>query len=76
MAEAMNFEDELDRAVNADPFIPFTIVTASGDRYDVPTSNWIAFGGDVVVVLRPKIGSARIRSYNIVAIELHDAAAR
>jgi hypothetical protein len=74
MAEPMIFEEELDRAVNADPFISFTIVTAGGDRYDVPTSNWIAFGDDVVVVLRPKVGSVRIRSYNIVAIELHEAA--
>ena len=74
MAEEMNFEEELDRAVNAHPFVPFTIVTAGGERYDVPTSAWIAYEGDVVLLLRPKIGSVRIRSYNIVSLEFHEPA--
>lgn len=70
--EPIEFEDELERVIRAEPFVPFTLVTASGDRYIVSFSNWIYSGRDVVVVLRPNIGFVKIRSYNIVAIEMYD----
>jgi len=31
--EALNFEDELRRLRYAEPFVPFTVVMASRDRY-------------------------------------------
>ncbi|HRK30766.1 MAG TPA: hypothetical protein PLD59_06775 [Tepidisphaeraceae bacterium] len=52
--EQLDFEEELSKAQFAQPFVPFTIVTASGDRYHVPSPHWIAFGEDVVIVLRPE----------------------
>lgn len=74
MPEELNFEDELNKTLDAEPFVPFTIVTASGDRYDVPSKRWVAFANAVVIVLRPRLGSVTIRLYNIVAIEVHEPA--
>jgi hypothetical protein len=74
MPEEFNFDEEIDRAVNADPFAPFTIVTACGDRYEVSHPNLIAFGGDVIMLLRPRVGSIRLRSYNVTALEIHESA--
>lgn len=72
--EQLDFDEELRRLATANPFVPFTVVTASGDRYDVPNSLWIAIGSDAVLVMRPRMGSATIRLYNIVALEAHESA--
>ena len=76
MAEELNFEDELTRAVEADPFIPFTVVMCSGDRYEVTSPRQIAFGSDVVFIFRPKSkgGSAYCRIYNVSSVEIAEPA--
>ena len=76
MAEELNFEDELIRAIKADPFVPFTVVMCSGDRYEVTDPLQIAFGSDVVFIFRPrsKGGSAYCRIYNVSSIEIAEPA--
>ena len=76
MAEELHFGEELDRLSNAERFVPFTVVMASGDRYDVTDPNLIAFGSDVVFIFRPKSkgGSAYCRIYNISSIEITEPA--
>ncbi len=76
LPEDLNFEEELDRLSNAEPFVPFTVVMASGDRYEVTNPNLIAFGSDIVFIFRPKSkgGSAYCRIYNISSIEITEPA--
>jgi hypothetical protein len=76
MAEELSFEDELIRAVNADPFIPFTVVMCSGDRYEVTSPMQIALGSDLLFIFRAKSkgGSAYCRIYNVSSIELAEPA--
>jgi hypothetical protein len=74
MPEELDFHGELERIADADPFVPFTVVTVSGDRYIVPVADWVMYKGDVVYIQRPKIGSVMIRVYNVVAIEFHETA--
>jgi hypothetical protein len=76
MVEELSFEEELTRAVNADPFVPFTVVMCSGDRYEVTNPMQIAFGSDVLFIFRGKSkgGSAYCRIYNVSSIELAEPA--
>jgi hypothetical protein len=72
MSQELNFEDELSRLRNAKPFVPFTVMMASGDRYEVDNPDLIAFGNDVVFIARSreKGGSAYCRIYNVSSIEV------
>ena len=72
MAEDLNFEDELARLVDARPFVPFTVVMASGDRYEVDDPHLVAFGNDMIFIFRSKAkgGSAYCRIYNVSSIEV------
>jgi hypothetical protein len=76
MAEDLSFEEELTRACEADPFVPFTVVMCSGDRYEVTSPRQIAFGSDIVFIFRArsKGGSAYCRIYNISSIEIAEPA--
>lgn len=75
MAEELNFEEELSRLRNANPFVPFTVVMASGDRYEVNDPNIIAFGNDMLFIFRSKAkgGSAYCRIYNVSSVEISEA---
>lgn len=75
MAEDISFEDELKKALEHEPFLPFTIVLTSGDRYDV-TDPWaVAIGASTVVVFPPKSTHVVFRKSQIVAVEVHEPAA-
>lgn len=74
MAEELDFTDELVKAIKATPFVPFTLVMASGDRYEVTDPINIAFGGDLIFLIRPRQGSAHLRLYNLSSIEMHEPA--
>jgi hypothetical protein len=72
--EQINFEEELRRVAGAEPFTPFEIVVTSGDRYKVSDPWQLAFGGNVVVVLLPKLGMRFFRKNQIVAVHVHETA--
>ena len=76
MAEELNFEDELRRLRYADPFVPFTVEMASGDRYEVNDPDTFAFGNDLIFIFRArsKGGSAYCRIYNVSSIEITEPA--
>lgn len=75
MSEDISFEDELKKALDRDPFVPFTIVLTSGDRYEVIDPFTVAIGGSTVVVLPPKSTHVFFRKNQIVAVEVHEPAA-
>jgi len=70
----IDFEGELRRQRNADPFTPFEIVVSSGNRYPVNEREQLAFGGNMVVVLLPKTGMRYFRKNQIVAVHVHEPA--
>jgi hypothetical protein len=46
--EEISFKDEVSRLKNADPFVPFRIVMASGDKYEVSNPDLLAIGASVI----------------------------
>jgi hypothetical protein len=73
--EEIRFLDELRRYYNASPFVPFDIVTASSDKYEIRDRANIAFGADCCVVVLPRTGICVVRSNQISAIHVHEPAA-
>ena len=72
--EKIAFDDELRKAARAVPFVPFEIITSSGDRYEISDNIEIAVGHTTVVVVLPKTGVQMIRKNQIVAIHTHEPA--
>jgi hypothetical protein len=73
--EEIRFLDELRRNYDANPFVPFDVVTTSGDKYEVRERANIAFGADCAVVVLPRTGICVVRSNQISAIHVHEPAA-
>lgn len=73
--EQIGFEEELRKYILATPFIPFDLVTTSGDRYEVTDNIQVAMGANSVGVFLPKRGFQLIRKNQIVAIHVHEPAA-
>ena len=74
MAEEINFEEESMRLYEADPFMPFTIVVTSGDRYEVNQRRQLAMLGNTGIVLLPKQGMRMFRKNQIVAVHVNEPA--
>ncbi|HTL28693.1 MAG TPA: hypothetical protein VL282_05725 [Tepidisphaeraceae bacterium] len=70
--EQLNFEGELRKYAEAVPFVPFDIVTASGDRYRVQERLQLAMGGSAVVLVLPRTGIQLIRKNQITAVHVHE----
>ncbi len=70
--EQIDFEEELRRYSRATPFVPFEIVTASGDHYEVQESLQLAMGNSAVVLVLPKTGIQVVRKNQITAIHVHE----
>ena len=73
MAEDLDFHDELVRASRADPFVPFAIITTSGEVYKIRDSEFIICAGDTVTVFRKSGGSSIIRNYSIECVDFFDS---
>lgn len=48
MGERISFRNEMDKLLADEPFIPFEIVMASGDRYRVDNPNLVALARDTI----------------------------
>jgi hypothetical protein len=70
--EQIDFEEELRRYWRKDPFIPFDIVTTSGDRYHISDPGLIAFGSNVIIVALRSTGIQLVRKNQIAAIHVHE----
>ena len=73
---SMNFETELRRLARRDPFIPYTIILTSGDRFEV-TEDWqfaaSSEGSAAVYVDRTK-GICYFRKNQIVGVSVSEPA--
>jgi hypothetical protein len=72
--EQISFDGELRKLVRAVPFIPFDIMTASGDRYEITDNVQAAVGGATVGIFLPKTGWQLIRKNQITAIHVRETA--
>lgn len=72
MTDEINFNDEIRRLVDREPFAPFTIILTSGDRYDIADPHLIAVGENVVSIVGR--GVIFFRKNQIVAVEAREAA--
>jgi hypothetical protein len=72
--EQIRFDDELRKYARANPFVPFTIITTSGDKYEVTESIQLAIGESTIVVVLPRTGVQLIRKSQIVAVHVHELA--
>ncbi len=71
--EQIHFE-EMRRCGNANPFVPFDIVTTSGDRYEVRDRFQLALGANAVVLVLPRTGIQIVRKNQIAALHIHEPA--
>jgi hypothetical protein len=70
--ERIDFEDELRRYARAVPFVPFDIVTTSGNRYEVQESLQLAIGNTAIVLVLPTTGIQVVRKNQITALHVHE----
>jgi hypothetical protein len=70
--EQINFGDELRRYGESIPFVPFDIVTSSGERYEVQERLQFALGNTAVVLVLPRTGVQIIRKNQITALHIHE----
>jgi hypothetical protein len=72
MKDELNFNDEIRRLMDREPFAPFTIILSGGDRYEVSDPYLIAVGENVVSIVGK--GVIFFRKNQIVAVEAREAA--
>ena len=70
MGEQINSDEEIDGLLAREPFVPFSIVLTSGDRYGVTSPRQVAIGGNTVVVMRPRRGISFFRKSQMVAVDV------
>jgi len=70
--ESIDFEDELRKYAEADPFTPFEVIDSSGDRYSVVAQSQLAIAGNTVVTFLPKLGIRFFRKNQIVAVHVNE----
>jgi hypothetical protein len=73
--EDIDFEGELKKALDREPFNPVTIVLTSGGRYEISDPWQVAIGASTVIVLPPRSPHVIFRKNQIVAVEIHEPAA-
>ena len=63
--------DEIKELLDRDPFVPFRIVLASGDAYEVSNPHLVAIGKTMIHVMRPRSNRYDIlRQNQITAVEV------
>ncbi len=74
-SEDIAITDEIEKALDRQPFQPFSIVVASGDRYEVTGRHQVAVAKQVVIILPPDSTSIYVRANQLVAVEIAAPAA-
>ena len=74
MAEDLRFDEELNHLLDRDPFVPFTIIVTSGDRYRITGPRQVALGENLVVIVPPRSTMSFFRKNQVVGIEIEEPA--
>lgn len=75
MAEALNFDEELRRVANREPFEAFTIKLTNGESFEVTHSLQVAISpeGNAAVYLHPQRGIVHFRKNQVVSVHVNEA---
>jgi hypothetical protein len=68
--EEITFEEELRKAIDQEPFRPFTIKLTSGDRYRITDPGSLALGTNVVSYVQSNRAEIFFRKNQMVSIEV------
>jgi hypothetical protein len=68
MAEELSFETELLTWVNREPFEPFTLVVASGDRFEINDDVQVSVGTATVQIFSRSAEVTVVRKNQMVAL--------
>jgi hypothetical protein len=63
--EEISLLDEIRRLADADPFVPFALVMASGGRHEITAGEVLTFGRNVVYVFGFRSGVSLLRPNQI-----------
>ncbi len=70
MPEETKFDKELVRLLDRRPFVPFSIILNTGDRYEVVGPHQLAIGArDAAAVIHPKSGLSFFRKSSVVGVD-------
>ena len=72
--EELRLEDELNDLLEREPFVPFTVVVSSGDRYRVTSPRQVALGENIIVIVPLQSTHAFFRKNQIVGVEVEEPA--
>jgi hypothetical protein len=71
-SDDINILDEIKHLLTRQPFIGFTIVMSSGDRYDISERHQVAVGQAGIVVVPPEKTHSVLRANQIVSIDVNE----
>jgi hypothetical protein len=74
VSEEISIVEEIGRYAQAQPFIPFSIVLTSGDRYPITGPLQLAVGKSIVIVVPEGERHSVLRQNQIAAIDVHEPA--
>jgi hypothetical protein len=74
VSEEISIVEEIARYAEARPFVPFSIVLTSGDRYEVTRAVHVAVGKSIVIVVPEGERHSVLRQNQIAAIDVHEPA--
>ena len=70
MAEEVSFETEIMDRLNNEPFQPFALTAASGERYEINNQDELAVGSSTITVYRQPSGFVVVRKSQLVALHV------
>jgi hypothetical protein len=68
--EEISIVEEIQRLASSDPFVPFSIVMGSGQRYDISEGDYIAFGRSVLMLMLHRRGASFLRQSQISEVNV------
>ena len=74
MSEEISIVEEIARYAEARPFVPFSIVLTSGDRYEITGPLQVAVGKSIIIVVPEGGRHSALRQNQIAAIDVHEPA--
>ena len=68
MAEELSFENEINERLRREPFEPFALTVASGERYEINEQVQVAFGATTITLYHARSGFTMLRKNQLVAL--------
>lgn len=66
----MSLIEEIDKLASRQQFVPFTIVTASGQQYAINEGDYVAVGRGIITIARRREGYQLLRQGHVTEISV------